>query len=126
MTRARPDGGKGRLEGFIREDEMRTCSVCGGLPAGYRDGCCGCESGQDASRQCVRDALLAESADAQWMRMLAARLELSGIPWRLELPLGVEGMSLLMEPLSTTAALFVPEDLLETARRVILAELAVN
>lgn len=126
MMRARPVGGKGRPEGFIREDEMRTCSVCGGLPAGYRDGCCGCESGQYASRRCVRDAMLAESADAQWMRILAARLELSGIPWRLELPVANEGMPALMEPVSTTAALFVPEDLLETARRVLLAEMAAN
>jgi hypothetical protein len=60
------------------------------------------------------------------MRILAARLELSGIPWRLELPVANEGMPVLMEPVSTTAALFVPEDLLETARRVLLAEMAAN
>jgi|GEM_PF-1437274 hypothetical protein len=103
---------------------MRTCSVCGGIPAARLDGCCGCESGITTDRRCIRGALLTESADAQWMRILAARLELSGIPCRLERAAAADELAAMMEPVFRRVALFVPEEMLETARRVLLAEIA--
>ncbi len=105
---------------------MRTCSVCGGFPAGHLDGCCGCATGGDAGRLCSAEALLTESADSQWVRLLAARLGLCGIPWRLESPETAGVQPSLVEPVGTTTALFVPREMLEEARRVLLWEMAAN